>query len=180
MNKKKEILYSSNEAAKYTTGVEGWVDSGGRFWGEDEHMARYSGCTHIKCKDCGAKIPVRGYLICDDCRNKRDIEKYNNMPSKQWDGNTPLYSDSSDEYFFDEESLLNYIEDYESKRESMRLIICEPIYLSNINEDYFYDDLSGDGELPDAVVKAVDTLNKIIANEPPVSWIPGKYAVDCN
>ena len=44
---KKIILPESPEAASIQT-VTGWVSSNGRYWGNDEHMARYDGSTHRK------------------------------------------------------------------------------------------------------------------------------------
>jgi len=44
----KIVPYDSAEAASIQT-VTGWVSRSGRFWGNDEHMARYDGCTHRKC-----------------------------------------------------------------------------------------------------------------------------------
>lgn len=47
---KKIIPYDSPEAASFKT-VTGWVSSDGIFCGNDEHVARYRGCTHIKCNE---------------------------------------------------------------------------------------------------------------------------------
>ena len=49
----KTILFTSDEAAKYTDGISGWVSRDGFFWGKDERAARYHGCTHVLCEDCG-------------------------------------------------------------------------------------------------------------------------------
>ena len=174
------VLYNSDKAAKFVTGIEGWVDRQGRFWGKDEHMARYSGCTHIDCKDCGKLIPVRGYTICDECRNKKDIEKYNTMPRLKWDGMTPLYSDAADEYFFDEDGLRDYMEENGCSIESLRLIICKPNKFREIESDYFCEELPEDGELTADLEEALDAFNEVIRSQPPASWSPGKYAADCD
>jgi hypothetical protein len=45
----KIVMMDSDEAASIQT-VTGWVDRHGRFWGKDEHQARWCGATHRKCK----------------------------------------------------------------------------------------------------------------------------------
>ena len=170
----KQILNTSDEAAKFVTNLEGWVDRLGRFWGKDERMARWAGCTHIVCPDCGNPTP-KGYTICKGCREKKAVERYEAKERKQWDRETPLYSEFADEYFFSEDSLNDYLEFGETKQ-ALRLVICEPIYLKEIDEDYFCDELPEDGELPENVFSALEELNKIIRGQKPVSWMPGKYA----
>lgn len=178
--KDEQILYSSDRAAKYVTNISGWVDSKGRFWGNDEHMARYSGCTHIDCKDCGKPIPVRGYTICSDCREKKNIERYNAMPCIEWDGETPVYSQSDNQYFFDEDELRDYTEDHQCSIDSLRLVICKPNEFRLIDYYYFSDELPEDAELPEEIEMAIDELNMVISRQPPVSWSPGEHAVTLN
>lgn len=173
-----QILYSSDKAAKFVTGIEGWVDSHGRFFGKDEHLARYSGCTHVECNDCGKPTVVRSYTICDECRSKKEIEKYNSKPILKWDRTTPLYSDSVDEYFFNEEDLHEYIEDHETTIKALRLIVCEPNEFREIDGEYFCDELPEDGELPASLEEAMEKFNQAIKAQLPASWSPGKYAAD--
>ena len=173
----KQILNTSNESAKFVTGIEGWVDRNGRFWGNDEKMARWSGCTHIACKNCGKPTP-KSYTICPDCREKKAIERYDAKERKEWDGKTPLYSEASDEYFFDEDGLDEHLENIGNSIESLRLVICEPDYLKQIDEDYFCDDLPDDGDIPDDVATALENLNRVIREQAAVSWYPGQYAAE--
>jgi hypothetical protein len=49
MPEEKVVMYESSEAASIQT-VTGWVGADGRFWGNDEHMARYCGATHRHCE----------------------------------------------------------------------------------------------------------------------------------
>ena len=46
------ILNTSDEAAHFVTGLSGWVSRHGHFYGNDERLARYDGCTHTVC-ECG-------------------------------------------------------------------------------------------------------------------------------
>lgn len=169
------IKYHSDESAKFVEGISGWVDRRGRFWGEDEHMARYSGSTHRKCKTCEKLIAKNSY--CRPCANKSRIEKYNKREKLEWDGETPIYSEFADRYFFNEDELMEYVnDDRDAGIESLRLIICKPYYLRPIDENYFYDELSEDAELPEDVLEAIETLNHVILKQKSVSWEPGKYA----
>ena len=173
----KQILVTSPEAAKFFTGLEGWVDGNGRFWGKDEHAARWSGCTHIVCPGCG-KTTAKTYTHCPECREKSAIARYEEKEQIKWDGKTPLYSQSADRYFMDSEDLDYYLEEEESTVEDLRLIICVPNYLSPLQEDFFCEDQAEDGELPQDVIEAMESFNEVISKQEPISWSPGKYAAD--
>jgi hypothetical protein len=173
----KIILPESVEAAHFQEGISGWVDRGGNFWGKDERMARWCGCTHVHCKDCGTVIS-RGYTLCDPCVIRRDIEKYNGLEKIDWDGETPLYSHASDKYFFDAQELHDYLEEEDDRTpEDMRLVLCTPNRLRQIDEDYFVDELPEDGELPAEIAGALEVLNKAIREHEPVSWSPSDKAI---
>lgn len=173
----KIILIDSDEAAKRAT-VEGWMSRTGRFYWEHERSARYDGCTHVYCEDCNSVIPKRGLTICNDCKEKKQIERYNAMPRKAWDRETPLYSEEHDEYFFSEDELGYFIEEHKCSIESLRLIICEPNRLRKLDDSFFDDDLPDGEELPEDLGRAIDNFNAVIDSLPPVSWSPGKYAAD--
>ena len=169
-----QILNTSSDAARFVTGIEGWVDRNDRFWGTDEHAARWSGCTHIVCPKCGKPTP-KSYTICEECREKKAIERYGAKERREWDGKTPLYSEAAEKYFFDEDSLWDHLETHGGSEQSLRLVICEPHRLRQVDEDYFYDDLPEDGDIPDEVANALKDLNRVICDQDPVSWSPGVY-----
>ncbi|WP_206601766.1 hypothetical protein [Herbaspirillum aquaticum] len=104
------IPYSSPEAASLQT-VTGWVSRDGRFWGDDEHMARFCGATHRQCKQCEAVEIKIDRLYCDSCLELRRIEKYKAMPREQWDGAALLYLDGTDRYFQDPNEAREYAND---------------------------------------------------------------------
>jgi len=170
------ILSTSKDAATFKTGISGWVDRHGHFFGNDERSARWSGATHILCPECG-KTTNKNYTMCADCRLQKSIERYNKMERKEWDGETPLYSDSLNRYFFDFDDIADEFVSHGGSVDSLRLTICEPMYLQQVEEDYFYDDLPEDFELPEDVLSALEELNKTIKEQKPVTWAPGKYAV---
>jgi hypothetical protein len=175
-----QILYDSPEAARYVTGIEGWVDANGRFWGKDEHAARYSGCTHFKC-DCGNSME-KGWLKCEECRWKSKVEKYKEMPTKEWDGKEYLYSLSADKYFFSEDDLTDYCYEEETKPEDLMLVFCEPNYLSELElySDMFPDDIETDDVVDRELLTMLEELNKKIREHKPISYTSGKVRVMFN
>jgi len=179
-NMEKQILNTADEAAKFVKNIEGWVDSRNRFWGKDEKMARWSGCTHIACSKCGKPTP-KTYTICEDCREKKAIERYGAKECKPWDGHTPLYSEAASEYFYSQQDIndySDYTENFNNRAPGfLRLVICEPIYLHQLSEDYFCDDMPEDGALPSDVMDTIEDLNEIISKQEPIGWKPGEYRV---
>lgn len=183
-NRDKIIMFDSDEAAKFVTGLSGWVDSKGFFFGDRERSevdARYSGCTHTLCEDC--KNPCRkGWLVCDSCRDKREAERYSKLDVVEWDGTTPVYSQTLDKYFFGLEEVEDHLHDSETTGDNLRLVLCEPVFLSKIDTEYWCDDVPdvaeyGDYDFPENILKALDALNAAIGEHGPTSWNPGKKAV---
>lgn len=172
-----QVLSTSEEAASIQT-VTGWVSRTGRFWGDDERMARYDGSTHGVC-DCGAVIE-KSYIRCSACRAISERERYKARPVQAWDGTTALYSDQRDQYFMDAESLADMLADVEEvpSIEDLRLIICEPNYARPIKADQWCDDLPEDGDIPAEMAEALKVFNEVIGRQGPLSWSPGKFAAE--
>ena len=175
MSDSKIVMYDSGEAATHRTNLSGWVSSDGRYWGKDEHMARWSGCTHIKC-GCG-NVVEKGRIRCDSCQAKIDMEKFYALPMVEWDGTTPVCTFDDDHFFFSDSELLDWMADQEQEAE-LRIVLCEPGRLSYVSEDHWCDDLPDDGELPDEVAAKLAELNEAIKNAPTVCWWPGKQRID--
>lgn len=169
------IFEDSADAAQIKT-VTGWVSRIGRFWGDDERMARYDGCTHRRC-DCGEVFEIRSY--CRKCSSKRDREKYLSMPRKVWSGE-PICLYDGDKYFFEEDELLYYCEENECQPKDLDLVFCTPEFAKEIDpNDYYSDELPEDGEVPPAIAEAFQKLNAAIMEcKDPLCWYPGKVAVD--
>lgn len=172
------ILASSDEAAQIKT-LTGWVDRYGHFWGEDERMARYSGGTHKACEDCGTVYRKNAW--CEPCHEKKKAAQFAAMPRQEWDGVVPLVSFDTDHYFWDADQLDIYCEDEGVTPESLRLVICEPRYMSQFEIlDHCQDILPEDGDesfIPDEILEAAEKLNAAIkAATQPVSWTQGKIA----
>lgn len=171
---KEIILNTSDEAAIFKTGISGWVSRNGHFYGDEERLARWDGCTHVVC-ECG-NLAKKGWTKCAQCRVEAMNKKFEAMERKKWDGETPLCIFDTDHYFFDTDDLDYYCDCNGCFPEDLQLVICEPMFLSQINDDYWSDELPDDGELPDDVVSALNGLNAAIKKAEPVGWMPGNYA----
>jgi hypothetical protein len=180
MSTEKVIHYDSPEAAKLVT-VTGWVSSTGFFYGEKEDMARWAGCTHIKCRKCGTPTE-KAWTACQACRHKGEIERYEALKKEKWDLATPLYSDSHDKYFFDFGELVDFLRDLLADDESitvddLRLKICKPNMPREIDGDHFSDDMPEDrDDLPKAIEEAIEAFNAVMRAQPPLSWSPDNIA----
>ena len=178
MEEELKIMFSSDQAAKRVYGISGWVDSNDKFWGEEEFGARWAGCTHDVCIDCGA-IVRKEHARCNDCANSIYAAKYLKMATREWDGECPLYAEAKDYYFEDKYELANYLEEFPCKLEDLRLMICEPVYFRSIPESFWEEDLQEHcDELPEELAIALGSFNAFIYDLPAFSWQPSKYAVD--
>ena len=108
------------------------------------------------------------------------------MPYKEWDGKAALYSNFLNEYIF--EDVEEYLEEKKDNggldanitSNDLMLVVCDPIKLSQIDEDYWMDDLPEEGELPEEAVEALTMFNEILGGIGTVSWEPGKYRTSVN
>lgn len=171
-----KIMYDSPEAAREIT-VTGWVSSDGRFFGRNnEHLARWAGCTHLICA-CGNEYEKK-WTICDECRAKKDAERYAAREYRDWDGEY-LYSEYVDRYFFDIDEITDWCDEHNETPDKLRLVICEPVYCQEIDPEYWIDDLPEEAYIDDVapeISDALEKLNSLIRETKPVlSWRPGKY-----
>lgn len=164
------IMYSSPEAAKEVT-LTGWLSADGRFFGKDEHGARWSGCTHNIC-ECGA-MKEKHYTICESCRHKTAAKRYNELPFQEWDLETPVFTWDGDTYFYNIESLEEYME--ENDMLTINLLISQPVYHCCISPDSVVNgEAHEDWEPLPALEKKINEFNEFIRTLPAHSYIPGK------
>lgn len=151
-----------------------------RWWGEDEHMARWCCATDLPC-ECGGR-KRKSYTVCEACREKAAAERFAAKPRQQWDGKTPLYSETLQRYFFDDGySLREAIEEAGGDPDALRLFICRPRYAHPLEDEYWHDDMPPDEDLesvaPD-LFRAISALNEVIetrrAARQPLSWEPSE------
>lgn len=89
------ILDTSPEAAKFVENISGWVSRDGLFFGKNEDAARYQGCSHRACSECGSPAP-KGYTACSSCREKKAEARYEKLERAEWDEKGALYSEVAD------------------------------------------------------------------------------------
>lgn len=173
------IQYDSDEAAAQKT-VTGWVSSKGRFWGEDEHMARWDGCTHLKC-ECG-NPHEKSWTMCRNCIDKKNNEKYATLPLVEWDETTPVCTYDGDTFFFSPDEVAEYCAAEEIAPEELRLVICEPQMAWIVEPDEYYSDILPEGQsiadISHEIYEAFSALNNVIeAHEKPISWVASNKRV---
>jgi len=166
------VLYDSPEAATFKTGIEGWVSRDGYFYGKDENLARYGGCTHKVCPECGTVYEKSSY--CRPCHTKKRAETVAAFPVERWNGETPLCLFDSETFFFGDD-VLDWLADHP---EDVLICKCKPGHLHQLDEDNWADDLPEDGELPTEVSVALAALNAAIRTAPPSCWWPDDVAID--
>ena len=172
----KIILPDSDEAAIPEI-IMGWKSRNGNIC-LDQSTARWAGSTHKECKSCGNIYYKNSY--CKPCNTKRLQEEYDKREYLEWDNKTPLYSYICDEYFFNVESLEEFLHEEDLKTTDLNLVVCEPVYANCFDyDDYWYNDLPEDMLLSDVcpeIVEAAEKLNEVIGYKKHIlSWIPGKH-----
>lgn len=174
------VHYDSPEAAQQVT-VTGWKSRDGFFYGNDERTARWAGCTHVNCRDCGAVIEKRS-LICDACDDKAKLARFLAMPRGPWKGQEMLYSQTRDQYYNSPDDAKDDLNQGQSL-DDLRLILCTPNMPRLLDFDDFSDDLPDGGDhhdLPRELIAAVEAYNEAASACAPLSWSPGEVAWNGN
>lgn len=171
------VMRDSDEAAQYRTDIKGWVSRNGIYYGDSVHserVARYDGCTHVPCGNCGEPTP-KHWTLCKPCRSVAEKGRYEAMPEAEWDGKAVLYSDLNDSYYPGLDEIEDYLEDLNdgTTLEDLRLIICEPNFVRPLDIDYFSEELPEDGDLPTEVEDAMKDFNEAVKGIV-LSWSPGR------
>lgn len=176
----KEIHYDSDNAAVYETReLTGWWSNNGMFCGENEQLARWKGCTTVNCTKCGKPTQYKVASLCLECEKKRNVERYNKLPSEDWDGE-PLYTFDDEKFFFDYEDVIEYCIECDCRPEDLLLVSTERVPFERIDEDYWEESLSTDDdrlELPENIRKKLDELNNEIDKTPGVLYSPTNVRV---
>jgi hypothetical protein len=172
------VMYDSPEAASYRTDIKGWVSRNGRYFGEDENMARYDGCTHRPCKQCGKPAP-KPYTVCDECRRRSKIGRYKIRERKEWNEDCPVYSEALDRFFDTWDEIHDAAAENGMEVEDLRLLICEPVFAEEIDpRKYYYDLLPEGSPVPAEIEEVFERLNAAIRDcKVPLCWEPGMLAV---
>ena len=176
--KEKIIMLDGPEAAQFRTDISGWVARNNPYAYQGpnaEEAARYQGCTHIPCEQCGTPTE-KHHSKCDACCEMADIARYAAMPRAEWDEISMLYSDAKNRYYDHPESAESDLAEGETLAD-LRLVICEPNYARRLDPDDYVDDIADDGgELPEELLSAIEAFNASVAGTV-LSWSPGKTAL---
>ena len=169
------------QAAEKLTNLEGWVcKKCKRFFGKDEHTARYCCAKDLPCRadGCDGRTKSRGWLYCQPCLDKRDLKKFLAREEVDWDEETPLVEHDNDRYFFDADDLWCEAEDRGVKPWDMMLVTCVKRSKPTFNMyDLFEDYLCEDQELLASATKIEKHINGWIQANAPIVWIPGKQRI---
>jgi hypothetical protein len=168
----KIVMFDSDEAASRQS-VMGWVSRGGFFHGDcggSEAAARYAGCTHKSCPDCGAVIR-KDEMACGPCKERRRRKRYEGLEKREWDGVTPIAIYLSDAYFWEEQELVDHCYDEQVDPAEMLLVLCEPIPARKLDAAEWLE-----GCMPDDVLEAAQAFNEAVEAAMPLSWRPTAVA----
>lgn len=169
MSSEKIVMIDDDDAAQPYT-MEGWKSRTGYFYA-DESLARYEGCTHRPCGQCGAPAE-KAYTKCLTCREDAAKKRFLARPQANLDGEDWLYSEREDRFYPDLESAEDDLEEGETL-EDLRLIICEPVTARALDSEYFEDELPEDEEIPEVIEAAIMAFNKAV-KDVILSWRPGR------
>lgn len=174
-----EGTLSNEQAAERVTNIAGWVcKTCRRFYGDEEgaeRTARYCCEKDHACgtKDCTGRAS-KSYTVCDPCRSKLDLERYLKLEVVEWDGEAPLVTYDDDKYFFDVDSLADWLAEHDLKVEDARLVIAEndgpPVFeMEEFLSDYLCD-ANRDQLEPTAKIDKI--VNKWIEKNTPDTYLP--------
>jgi len=164
------IMFDSPQAA-HPCLHQGWHSRDGYFY-PDERTARYTGCTHRPCEECGAPT-LKTYPHCEACRSERERARYEARPEAPWDGKQMVYSETLDRYYPNPDEAWEEADDEGIDLASMRLVLCDPLYARQLDVDDFADEMPEDGDAPDELVAAMNAFNSAVSGLI-LSWYPGK------
>jgi len=170
------------EAAEVRT-VTGWVCKHcGRYYGNNEHAARWCCRKDRPCETCGGRTD-RSYIKCDSCREKDRLAKWLALPEVEWDGTTPLVVHGSDHYFFNADDLGDWLaddvemvlSDTEAAAEmkvaldDVRLCLCKQVEPRGFDiSDFLHDDVEEDWQPDPKALAAEKVVNDYIATLTPL------------
>lgn len=182
MKPDKIILPENSEAVEKVTETF-WKTREGKYYSlKDEKTARWSGATHIKC-ECG-KITDKRYTKCEECRRRAEIERFNKLEKKKWDGDTPITLYDGYKYFYSLEELDDYCIydcDGDVKPEDLMLVLCKRTTPRELEPSEFFKSLfpeNDDWDLPKEIYEAAKEFNDIVSSfKDQMTWEPSNIAV---
>jgi ribosomal protein L37E len=177
----KIILPEDPEAAELVT-VQLWKPRGSDCLYDYEQDARYFGATHISCEKCGTITFKNNGKFCNACKKEKEIEieKYNSLKFKEWDGKALVVIYNTEEYFYDKDEVLDYCHSKDIEPKDLQLMLCEPADKPSFDLDNIIDGYSEDTEpLADEDYKTlkaeVEILNESLHEKLINLWTQSDY-----
>lgn len=168
------------EESAHVVTVTGWACKTCRkWWGDDEHMARWCCSTDQPC-ECGGR-KRKSYTVCDACLDRKRAEQWAALYKEaiEWDGQSPLACWNDSLFFWSVDDLINWLDQEEGRSlEDLRLVLAEEwgprhFSLGDFLEDYLPEDFDGWAQFED-IDRAV---NERIQAGRPWSYTSGNKAV---
>ncbi len=162
------------DAAEHRTSIAGWVcKKCERYYGDNEHAARYCCCESRPCTTEGCENRrQKSWISCASCRHKHLVARFEALESKPYDG-SPVVEYNGDRFMWDEDELYEYLdEDYGD----LMLVFAEgrqPTW--DCLGEYLSDDLPEDGLDTSEIDEQISQWLK--ENAPKMYW-PSKVRVD--
>ncbi|CAH7413015.1 conserved hypothetical protein [Vibrio chagasii] len=182
----KSLVHYNDAPVEYKSAT-GWFDKNGRFWGEDEHMARWCSCDVIECSTdgCSNETAVKGSTKCISCSESSAIEKWTSSV-KRCQPSDNLYSDKLDLYFNGIESVVEHIVENDLKSEtlsSLRLYVCEENFPTEIDmdchlEEFLPEDFTAEDVLDARALELLAMLNSHLSEHASISHTPSDIGFD--
>jgi len=176
----KIILEDDPDIAVLRNDISGWVALDGTVYAS-EASARYASATHLTCASCGEIY--RKSAWCTSCSEARYLRKWQELPVDCTRESGYMYSDVYEEFFESLTEAIRYLRDQEPDIysgftkvsqviEEMRLEWCKQEKPRELTEDFFYDQIYDDAELPAELMDAIQAFNVSITGIS-MGWVPG-------
>lgn len=133
--------------------------------------------THKTC-ECGQEFEKQYTYdkLCPKCKIDQERKDYLNLSLVEWIDEFPLYLyDSTDQYFFDMESIEDYCDDEQIEKKDLQLVLCRQtkfpeISLEMITNDgeLVYEDWEPSKEFEDKL----KNFNMWLTNQKTSTWFP--------
>lgn len=137
--------------------------------------------THKNCDNCGNEFEKQYTYekLCRECQLKISNEKYFKLDFVEWDGQNAVCLYNEDQYFFNEEEILEFCDENEINLEDLQLVLCyrtsfSPIDLQNITEELTYEDW----EPSDDFMEKFNEFNKWLTAQSTETWMPSNKRID--
>lgn len=181
MSTKDIILVGDAEKLIEQVKLDAWKVNDQKYFVNKDKAIEYV-TTHKKC-ECG-ELMDKYRIKCHKCQSEmwseQSHDRYLKMPFREWDRKTWLVTHDGDNYFEDEDSIMDYLDVNDCKLEDLKLCICEPTQLPKIDyhemcEDIMPENIDDLTRLCPEILKKIDELNEFIREHKPISWTQGRF-----